>query len=347
MQDESAAQSKQAYLAKQVSLADRESGEANTQVAEQTGKPKASVRRRILRTSALLAVLYAIICVGMVVMETRLLFPGAYFDTSVLMDPNRFAVDHPTPGVVETITYPAVDGSDLQSRLLIREDAEDVILFLHGNGIHADEMDGWTRRLSDSWNATVLTAEYRGFQRDEFTPTETSTIEDAVSAIDALSETTGTPVPNIIVYGRSLGGGVACGLVSALHERGDSIEALLLDRTFDSAASVGADRFFFLPVRWLMTNQYDSVQALQDYEGVLVQIHGTPDRIVPRKNGRTLHDAVSLKHKEWIELPNMFHNDRLPTKTLDEAGQKLKLLRTKAFDKLDGTATDDASATAE
>ncbi|MEP0059776.1 alpha/beta hydrolase, partial [Rhodopirellula bahusiensis] len=300
--------------------------------------------RRVLRTSALLGVLYVVMCVGMVVMETRLLFPGAYSDTSILMDPNRFSLDHPTPGVVETMTYPAVDGSDLESRLLIREGADDVILFLHGNGIHADEMDGWTRRLSDGWNATVLTAEYRGFQSDGFTPTETSTIEDAVSAIHALSEATGTPVSQIMIYGRSLGGGVACGLVAALHERGDSTEALLLDRTFDSAASVGADRFFFLPVRWLMKNQYDSVQALENYRGVLVQIHGTPDRIVPQKNGRALHDSLALEHKEWIEEPSMFHNDRLPTKTLNDAGRKLKALRTLAFLQTDVAAIESSAA---
>ncbi|ELP31449.1 alpha/beta hydrolase [Rhodopirellula baltica] len=303
--------------------------------APRASKTKPTIRHRILRTSGLLAIIYVGVCIGLVVMETRLLFPGAYMEKSILMDPNRFEPDRPTPGTVETITYAAVDGADLEGRLLIRDGAEDVILFLHGNGIHADEMDGWTRRLSDSWNATVLTAEYRGFQGDGFTPSEVSTIEDAVSAIDTLSQTTNTPISQIMVYGRSLGGGVACGLVAALHERGDSIEALCLDRTFDSAASVGADRFFFLPVRWLMKNQYDSVKALANYEGALVQIHGTPDRIVPRKNGRALYDSLILEHRDWIELSSMFHNDRLPTKTLDVAGQKLKALRNEAFPKAD------------
>ncbi|WDQ15052.1 alpha/beta hydrolase [Rhodopirellula sp. P2] len=324
--------------------ANRDLDQRSSASADASTKAKPTVRRRILRTSALLAVIYVMVCLGLVVMETRLLFPGAYFDTGILMDPNRFTPDRPTPGVVETMTYPAVDGADLEGRLLIRDSADDVILFLHGNGIHADEMDDWTRRLSDSWNATVLTAEYRGFQGDGFTPSETSTIEDAVSAIDALSDTTGTPVSEIIVYGRSLGGGIACGLVAALHDRGESIDALLLDRTFDSAASVGADRFFFLPVRWLMKNQYDSVQALQNYDGVLVQIHGSPDRIVPRKNGRALYDSLTLQHSDWIELPDMFHNDRLPTRVLDQSGRKLKALREQAFPENKSPASDSVEA---
>lgn len=328
----------------QANPADRETDGAASAGSQRASKPKPTIRHRILRTTGLLAIIYVGVCVGLVVMETRLLFPGAYMEKSILMDPNRFEPDRPTPGTVETITYAAVDGSDLEGRLLIRDGAEDVILFLHGNGIHADEMDGWTRRLSDSWNATVLTAEYRGFQSDGFTPTETSTIEDAVSAIDTLSETTNTPISNIMVYGRSLGGGVACGLIAALHERGDSVEALCLDRTFDSAASVGADRFFFLPVRWLMKNQYDSVQALANFDGALLQIHGTPDRIVPRKNGRALYDSLAFEHRDWIELPNMFHNDRLPTKTLDVAGQKLKALRDEAFPKAETGASETSPA---
>lgn len=330
----------------QANPADREMDEAVSAGSQRASKTKPTIRHRILRTTGLLAIIYVGVCVGLVVMETRLLFPGAYMEKSILMDPNRFEPDRPTPGTVETITYAAVDGSDLEGRLLIRDGAEDVILFLHGNGIHADEMDGWTRRLSDSWNATVLTAEYRGFQAEGFTPTETSTIEDAVSAIDTLSETTNTPISNIMVYGRSLGGGVACGLIAALHERGDSVEALCLDRTFDSAASVGADRFFFLPVRWLMKNQYDSVRALANFDGALLQIHGSPDRIVPRKNGRALYDSLALEHRDWIELPNMFHNDRLPTKTLDVAGQKLKALRDEAFPKAE-TGALETSPTAE
>ncbi|EMB18228.1 alpha/beta hydrolase [Rhodopirellula europaea] len=328
----------------QANPADREMDEAASAGSQRASKPKPTIRHRVLRTTGLLAIIYVGVCVGLVVMETRLLFPGAYMEKSILMDPNRFEPDRPTPGTVETITYAAVDGSDLEGRLLIRDGAEDVILFLHGNGIHADEMDGWTRRLSDSWNATVLTAEYRGFQAEGFTPTETSTIEDAVSAIDTLSETTNTPISNIMVYGRSLGGGVACGLIAALHERGDSVEALCLDRTFDSAASVGADRFFFLPVRWLMKNQYDSVQALANFDGALLQIHGSPDRIVPRKNGRALYDSLALEHRDWIELPNMFHNDRLPTKTLDVAGQKLKALRDEAFPKAEMEASETSPA---
>lgn len=328
----------------QANPADREMNEAASAGSQRASNPKPTIRHRILRTTGLLAIIYVGVCVGLVVMETRLLFPGAYMEKSILMDPNRFEPDRPTPGTVETITYAAVDGSDLEGRLLIRDGAEDVILFLHGNGIHADEMDGWTRRLSDSWNATVLTAEYRGFQSDGFTPTETSTIEDAVSAIDTLSETTNTPISNIMVYGRSLGGGVACGLIAALHERGDSVEALCLDRTFDSAASVGADRFFFLPVRWLMKNQYDSVRALANFDGALLQIHGTPDRIVPRKNGRALYDSLALEHRDWIELPNMFHNDRLPTKTLDVAGRKLKALRDEAFPKAEMEASETSPA---
>jgi fermentation-respiration switch protein FrsA (DUF1100 family) len=338
MPNEPAAHSEQANPAV------REMDGAASGGSQRASKTKPTIRHRILRTTGLLAIIYVGVCVGLVVMESRLLFPGAYMEKSILMDPNRFEPDRPTPGTVETITYAAVDGSDLEGRLLIRDGAEDVVLFLHGNGIHADEMDGWTRRLSDSWNATVLTAEYRGFQSDGFTPTETSTIEDGVSAIDTLSETTNTPISNIIVYGRSLGGGVACGLIAALHERGDSVEALCLDRTFDSAASVGADRFFFLPVRWLMKNQYDSVRALANFDGALLQIHGSPDRIVPRKNGRALYDSLALEHRDWIELPNMFHNDRLPTKTLDVAGQKLKALRDKAFPNAETGASETSPA---
>jgi len=287
-------------------------------------RPARTFRQRIVRIAIRLGVLYAFVCLGLVLLESRLVFPGAYFDATPYFDANRFTPENPIVGEVVTFPYDAVDGNELRGRLLIRDNADRVILFLHGNGIRATDMDGWTQRLSDAMNATVLTAEYRGYQDDDFTPSESSSIDDAVSAIDALAVATKVPADEITIYARSLGGGIGAGLVDAMQQRGAPPRSLILDRTFDSVVNVGAKQFFWLPVRLLMRNRFDSVERLQNFSGNVVQIHGTPDRIVPMKNGRALFESLSTKNKAWIETSDMYHNDRISRGTLVEALDQLK-----------------------
>lgn len=279
-----------------------------------------------MRIAVLVGIFYVMVCAAMVYWESRLVFPGAYFETSMLMDPNRFSPDGPIVGEISAIQVTAGQGPSVSGRLYTREDAERVILFLHGNGIHAVEMDGWTRRLSDVFDATVFTAEYRGFELSDFTPTETSSIEDALAAVEVLSDMTSTPVEEILIYGRSLGGGVAAGLVNRLVAAGTPPKSIIMDRTFDSVANVGADLFWFLPVQWLVTNRFDSVAALADYRGNVVQIHGRPDRIVPMKNGKALHESLATKSKVWIEIDDMRHNDRISLKSLKRLRAELERL---------------------
>lgn len=285
-----------------------------------------SWKRSLTRIAALFGFFYVLICGAMVYWESRLVFPGAYFETSILMDPDRFLPDGPIVGKLAVVEVTTEQGPAVSGRLFTREDAQRVILFLHGNGIHANEMDGWTRRLSDVFDATVFTAEYRGFEQSDFTPTETSSIEDALAAIEVLSKITSTPVEEILVYGRSLGGGVASGLVNRLVALGTPPKSIVLDRTFDSVANVGADMFWFLPVKWLVKNRFDSVEALKDYRGNVVQIHGRPDRIVPMKNGKALHESLVTESKVWIEIPDMRHNDRISLQSLKRLRAELERL---------------------
>lgn len=259
-------------------------------------------------------------------METRLVFPGAYLSAAPALQPERFTRERPIYDSITTLAYRANDGSELLGRIEAREHPDRVILFLHGNGIGAVDLDQWTQRLADVANATVLTAEYRGFQHDGFTPTEASTIDDAVSAVDALAEATGVSPQNITIYGRSLGGGVAAGLVAAMQARGEPPKSLILDRTFDSVMQVGADRYFWLPVRWLIRNPYNSIERLKTYQGNVVSTHGTPDQTVPMKNGRALFDSLTTPHKIWIEVPDLQHNDRMSDQTLRQEFATLSTL---------------------
>ena len=297
----------------------------NEYQANAKSKRKAKRRRRRQRSLPvriliglvqLACLIYIGLLIALVMMEERMVYPAAYFD-----DGSRSV---PSAAGIETVSYRSTDGLTLQGRLMDRSDAKEVVLFLHGNGIRAEWLDDWTRRLAEALDANVLTAEYRGFAAgDETLPSESGLIEDSFAARDFLCDRYKLQPDQIIVYGRSLGGGCA----SAVASR-DGAKALVLEKTFDHMVNVAADRYHYFPIRYLMKNRFDNVARLTNYRGPLIMIHGTSDEIIPLQYGKRLFDSYHGGDKEFFEVPNQGHNQPISDSDLNEAAQKtLQMIR--------------------
>ena len=262
-----------------------------------TDPPPFRLRRLTFRLIRFVVLAYAAVTVFLVLMESRLVYPGAYFGKSA-------------PGYIDSGIETVVIDS-LPCRLCSRDDPRHHVLFLHGNGIRAAELDQWTRRLSDALNATVLTAEYRGFE-DDRSPSEAEILHDCESIHQYMQKTYELAEDDIVIYGRSFGGGCA----AALAEQHDA-KILVMDRTFDAIWKVAANKFPFVPVEFLMRNRFESATRLRDFGGTLIQLHGTDDEVVPIERGQALFNAVTTENKIWIEVPGMRHNDILGDQWLD------------------------------
>ncbi len=253
---------------------------------------------------------YIAILVTLVAMETRMVYPGAHMADRPASTANDSIVD---------VTYTAADGVSLTGRLLSREDSKNTVLFFHGNGTKAAWLDHWAQRLSTALDATVMLAEYRGYGDDHQTPNERGVITDCLAARDFLCQRQGIQPEDIILYGRSLGGGCA---VAVAADGG--AKTLILDRTFDRLPEVAATRFPFVPVRTLMRNRYDSVDRISRYDGPLVQLHGTTDRVIPFQLGKSLYQSATCDPKHWIGVEGLGHNDSLSASHLEEIARKVE-----------------------
>ena len=270
--------------------------------------PQANKRRRhwVISLLRIMAISYVTVLVMLVLMEAKLLFPGAYLSSEV----------PPQPFASQPWQYSAEDGSTITGRLLERPGSKRTVLFFHGNGVRAAWLDDWTTRISRLLDANVLAAEYRGFQDVDVTPSESNLIADSLCAHDALCNHYGLRSEDLIVYGRSLGGGCAAAVAAERNTK-----TLILDRTFDSVANVASDKFPIFPIRMLMRNQFDSLERLRGYKGRLIQIHGTTDEVVPIAHGQRLYDSIPASDKVFLKVPGMYHNDPIPSKTLDEVSR--------------------------
>jgi len=207
----------------------------------------------------------------------------------------------------EEVWLESADGTRLHGWLVPHPQPRIALVYCHGNGEHVADNVDLVARLRDRLQATVLVFDYRGYGHSDGKPHEAGLIADGLAAQQWLAQKMGMQTNEIVLMGRSLGGGVAVAMAAKQGAR-----ALILENTFSRMTDVAAEHYPWLPVRLIMRNRYDSIARIQQYAGPVFQSHGTADTIVPIRFGRMLHDAIPSDNKQFYELPDYGHNDYPP-----------------------------------
>ena len=155
--------------------------------------------------------------------------------------------------------------------------------------------------IQETLEQSVLIFDYPGFGKSEGSPSEHGCYAAADAAYDWLTEKQGIAGGHIVLLGKSLGGGVAIDLASRRPHR-----ALVLMMTFTSVPDVAQRKFFWLPVRWLMRNRFESLDKLEHCTRPVFVVHGTADRLVPFEHGEHLF-AAAKGPKQFVALEGVRH----------------------------------------
>ncbi len=209
---------------------------------------------------------------------------------------------------------PSADGTKIHTWVLAHPNPRAVLIYCHGNAETLGTLGQELSAMRDRWKANVVAYDYRGYGKTGGIPKEKLILADAQAVGRWVRDHRPFASLPRIAFGRSLGG------ASAVEMAADgSADGLLLDRTFSSTVDVAAERYFLVPVRWIMQNQFKSIDRIGQFQGPLLQIHGDVDEVVPYRFGRRLHDASRSKPKEFATIPGLFHNDPLPDAMWDKA----------------------------
>jgi fermentation-respiration switch protein FrsA (DUF1100 family) len=241
---------------------------------------------------------YLLIVLAMALFETALVYP---------IPPARLGDWNPTGFKREDVRFTSADGTKLHGWMVPYAGSKRAVLYCHGNGEHVAFNADLIKFLSNKLRANVFIFDYRGYGRSEGRPNEAGCIADGRAAQRWLAERVGIQPRDVVLIGRSLGGGVAVALAAE-----EGARALVLESTFPSMPDAAACHYPWLPVRWAMDNQYDSIARIAGYDGPLLQSHGTMDEIIPSALGRRLFDAAPSAIKKWIDLPALGHNSPWP-----------------------------------
>ncbi len=181
------------------------------------------------------------------------------------------------------------------------EDNRGTLLFFHGN---AGNISGRIESISQfhELGLNVLIFDYRGYGKSEGRPSEQGTYLDAEAAWRYLTEIREVPPEKIILFGRSLGGGVAAWLASQVEPGG-----LVLESTFTSAVDLASEIYPIFPVSLLMHIRYPVIDYLADVTVPVMVAHSEGDEIIPYHHGKSIYQKAE-EPKKWLEMQGG-HND--------------------------------------
>ncbi len=212
-------------------------------------------------------------------------------------------------GVAEMreVTLKTEDGLNLVAWYAPPKDAaKAVVLVFHGNaGNIADR--AFKARLFLDQGFGVMLAEYRGFGGNPGSPTEPGLLMDGRAALAFLSAE-GKSGKALVLYGESLGTGVA--VVMAMEEAffGRPVGAMVLEAPFTSAADVAKSHYPFLPARLMLKDKFKSEPLISAVRTPLFMVHGEQDQTTPVRFGKKLF-AAARKPKTAMWIDGAGHND--------------------------------------
>ncbi len=245
-----------------------------------------------LRFVVILGIGYLALCLVVYLTQAKLIyFPGPAPRTT----PGEFGLEF------RELEFLSTDGVRLHGWFLPVKDAHGAVLVSHGNAGSIEGRIELARAFLElGW--AVLLYDYRGYGKSAGQPDEEGTYKDAEAAHEHLTSVEGFASERVVLYGESLGAGVALELA-----RRRPCAAVICESAFTSLPDVGAKAYPFLPVRLLARFRYDNVAKVAELGVPLLLIHSPADEIVPIEHGRRLLEAARAPKR--LLLTEGGHND--------------------------------------
>jgi len=217
----------------------------------------------------------------------------------------------------EEISLTTADGEHLVAWHVPPRDNKPVVVYLHGNGgALRYRVERFNRLTTDGIG--LIAVEYRGYGGSSGSPSERGLIADGEAAYAFATAHYATA--QIVLWGESLGSAVAVTLAAE-----KPVARVILEAPFTSAAELAAQRYWYMPVRFLMTDQFRSDERIGKVTVPLLILHGAKDNVVPYAMGQRLLD-LAHKPKHIVRFLDGGHED------LDKNGALVAVARFLAGD---------------
>ena len=259
------------------------------------------MKRRMIFLLTAACSAYLFLLVGLFLLQRNML----YFPARDLGAPEQYGVTGFRP-----ITLTAEDGMRLTAWQHDAAPGYPTIIYFHGNAGHLGYRAAKYSALAEA-GFGVVALSYRGFGTSEGTPTEQGLYHDARSALNYAMGERGLPITRILLYGESLGSGIAVQMATEYPVAGLILEAPYTSILNRARAVVPV----IVPVKLILKDHYASIDKIGQVKAPLLLFHGEKDQVVPVGDGRAILAAAN-EPKEGLFFPEVDHTQfDLPTLT--------------------------------
>lgn len=245
----------------------------------------------MLKLLAFLAIFYAVLCAGMFFFQRKLM----YFPYAARPSFSACGLQ-----CAQEIGLVSADGTKLVACHISAREHFPTIVYFHGN---AGNLEFRAPRFA-AFSAAgfgVLAVNYRGYGGSEGSPYEEGIMTDARTAMRYAADILKLPSSSLILYGESLGSGVAVRMAMEFPVAGIALEA-----PYTSVADRAAELYPFIPVRLLLRDHFHSLVHIKKVKAPLLILHGEQDRVIPARHGRALLEAAN-EPKRGVFYPHVDH----------------------------------------
>jgi fermentation-respiration switch protein FrsA (DUF1100 family) len=224
------------------------------------------------------------------------------FQRSLLYFPQRRPIAPAAAGFpeAEAVTLETRDGERVIAWHVPPRSGHPLVIYFHGNAeTIANRVD--RHRALIATGAGLLAVSYRGYMGSSGQPTEPGLLDDAQAAY--AFATSRHPAARIVLWGHSLGSGVAVALAASRP-----VAKLVLEAPFTSTVDVAQRMFPLVPVRWLMHDQFHSDERIGAVTASILVLHGARDIVVPIAFGERLY-GLAREPKRFVRYPQGGHDD--------------------------------------
>ncbi len=257
------------------------------------------------------------LAIGIVSVYVLLCAAMYFYQEKLLFHPYPIAQDfrYDFPGRYDEFRIHLADGSDLDALHFYTDTpAKGVVIFFHGNGEALDRA-GRKAGYFTARGYDCMMVDYSGYGKSTGTISEDNIFNSGLALYD--SARAHFPTSRIVIYGMSLGTGVAA------HTARDRawFRSLVLECPYYSITDVGKRRYGFMPIGLLSRYPLSTYQYLRDIQHPTYVIHGTADRVIPVESPRQFRE-LGLHQFTYIEVPGAGHGNLPQHKEYDEMWDK-------------------------